>query len=440
MRSTFRDLIYDRQNGAESTRSYDDVLREVQGHISRSHAVELAQCIAEKESANRVKSLISGFLVTHHIRLNNLTMEELTEKIYLDMAGFGFLEKYIYDENVEEINGNAWNDIEIVTQTSYRKLPEAFSSPEQAVDMVKKMVRLGGLVIDNTNPAVDSFLTPRIRISAMIPPITDRDRGVVFSLRKQQKASITKEELIESGTATGAMLDFLSLCVNHGVSVGVAGKTGSGKTTDISFLLNTVDEDKRIFIIEETRELNLVNEDANGRPLNRVIHTCVRPSELERADVSMTDLLRKSLRFHPDLLVLAEMRGKEAVDVVESARTGHTVVTSLHANSASKAYTRILSMYQMAVTAIPPHIILSFIAEAFPIMVFKKQMPDGSRRVMEIVEALGVWDGSMRTQTLYRYDQQSGGHKQVHPISEALAQSLLENDAPMEKIETFIRR
>jgi len=440
MSKTFRDLIYDRQNGAESTRSYDDVLREAQDHISRSHADELALCIAEKESTGRVKSLISAFLAAHHIRLNSMSMEELTEKIYLDMAGFGYLEKYIYDETVEEINGNAWNDIEIVTQTAYRKIPEAFSSPEQAVDMVKKMVRLGGLVIDNTNPAVDSFLTPRIRISAMIPPVTDRERGVVFSLRKQRKARITREELIGTGTATGEMLDFLSLCVNHGVSVGVAGKTGSGKTTDISFLLNTVDKDKRIFIIEETRELDLVNEDGNGRPLNRVIHTCTRPSDLEQADVNMTGLLRKSLRFHPDLLVLAEMRGKEAVDVVESARTGHTVVTSLHANSAAKAYTRILSMYQMAATAIPPHIILSFIAEAFPIMVFKKQMPDGSRRVMEIVEALGVQDGSMRTRTLYRYNQQSGRHERVHPISEALAQTLLENDASMEKIETFTWR
>ena len=103
------------------------------------------------------------------------------------MAGFGFLEQYIYDDAIEEINGNSWNDIEIVTQTGYRKVAERFASPEQAMDMVKKMVRLGGLIIDNTNPAVDSFLTPRIRISAMIPPIVDPERGVVFSLRKQQR-------------------------------------------------------------------------------------------------------------------------------------------------------------------------------------------------------------------------------------------------------------
>jgi pilus assembly protein CpaF len=437
MPDTLRDILYNRQNTAASELSYEDVLRDAREYISRTHAGELALCIAERDSAQRVRNLIADYLAAHYVRLNGLGIEELTQRLYLDMAGFGFLEQYIYDDAIEEINGNSWNDIEVVTQTGYRKVPERFASPEQAMDMVKKMVRLGGLIIDNTNPAVDSFLTPRIRISAMIPPIVDPERGVVFSLRKQQKARITREELIDTGTASAEMLDFLSLCANHGVSVGIAGRTGSGKTTDISYLLNSVDKDKRIFVIEETRELDLVNEDEAGRPLNRVIHTCTRPSELEQADVDMTELLRKSLRFHPDLLVLAEMRGKEAVDVVESARTGHTVLTSLHANSAAKAYTRILSMYQMATTSIPPQVILSFICEAFPVMFFKKQMSDGSRRVMEIVEALGVDDGGVRTRTLYRYDAQTGRHERVHPISEALAQTLAENDAPADTIKKF---
>ena len=439
MAETLRDLLYNRQSVASTELSYEDVLRDTREYISRAHAGELALCVAERGSTERVKALISGFLARHHIRLDGMDMDQLTQRLYLDMAGLGFLEQYIYDDAVEEINGNAWNDIEIVTQTGYRKVPESFTSPEQAADTVKKMVRLGGLTLDNANPAVDSFLTTRIRISAMIPPVTDPERGVVFSLRKQQKARITREELIESGTASGEMLDFLSLCVNHGVSVGIAGRTGSGKTTDISFLLNSVDKDKRIFVVEETRELDLINEDEAGRPLNRVIHTCARSSELERSDVDMTELLRKSLRFHPDMLVLAEMRGSEAVDVVESARTGHTVLTSLHANSAAKAYTRILSMYQMAATSIPPQIILSFICEAFPIMIFKKQMSDGSRRVVEIVEALGVENAKVLTRTLYRYDPKIGRHVRVSPISPALVQTLTENDAAQEKLIPFSR-
>ncbi len=439
MRNTFRDLIYERQAPAGTNRTYDDVLNEVREYIGTNHADELALCITRQDSADRVKGLIADFVAVHHVRLPELGMEQLTQKLYLDMAGFGFLEKYIYDQDIEEINGNAWNDVEVVTQTGYHKIPECFSSPEQAVDIIKKMVRLGGLVIDNSSPTVDSYLTQGIRISAMIPPITDPERGVAFSLRRQRMAKITKEELISSGTATEEMLDFLILCVNHCVSIGIAGRTGSGKTTDISFLLNSVDKDKRIYTIEETRELDLVNEDENGRPLNRVIHTCIRPSELTNADVSMTDLLRHSLRYHPDLLILSEMRGAEAMTVVESARTGHTVVTSLHANSANKAYNRILSMYQMAATSIPSHVILTFIMEAFPIVVYKKQMPDGSRRITEIVEALGVENAKVVTHTLYRFNQKNQRHERVHPISEALAQTLAENDAPPEQIQRFTK-
>lgn len=174
-------------------------------------------------------------------------------------------------------------------------------------------------------------------------------------------------------------------------------KTGSGKTTDISFLLNAADRSKRIYTIEETRELDLFSEDENGFAQNRVIHTCTRPSDMDNADIDMNDLLRKALRFSPDIIAVAEMRGAEAMVAQEAARTGHTVVTSLHANSARKAYNRILSMCQMSGTAINTNILLGFVVEAFPIMVFKRQFADGIRRIMEIHEAkryIGIPCGS----------------------------------------------
>jgi pilus assembly protein CpaF len=238
------------------------------------------------------------------------------------------------------------------------------------------MVRLGGLVLDGTNPIVDSYITEGIRVSAMIPPVADRRGGAVFSIRRQRMAHVTKDQLIGWNTATAEMLDFLALCINHGVSIGIAGKTGSGKTTDIGFLLNAADKSKRIYTIEETRELDLFSADADGHSQSRVIHTCTRPSELQQADIDINDLLRKAMRFSPDIIAVAEMRGAEAMVAQEAARTGHTVVTSLHANSARKAYNRILSMCQMSGTGIDTNILMSFVVEAFPIMVFKRQFPD----------------------------------------------------------------
>lgn len=305
---------------------------------------------------------------------------------------------------------------------------------------MRKMVRLGGLVLDGTNPIVDSYITEGIRISAMIPPVADRRCGAVFSIRRQRMAKVTKQQLVEWQTATPEMLDFLSLCINHGVSIGIAGKTGSGKTTDISFLLNTAEKDKRIYTIEETRELDLFNKDDDGNVQNRVIHTCTRPSEMANANIDMNDLLRKAMRFSPDIIAVAEMRGEEAMVAQEAARTGHTVITSLHANSARKAYNRILSMCQMSGTNISTSILMHFVVEAFPLMVFKRQFPDGTRRIMEIVEATGVKDGAVNANTLFRFDTQSGdagSYVQVGMISDALADVLLENGAGSTAIKLF---
>ena len=426
-------------NDAEtpSTALYEDMLEKTRQHISEKYSDELSAVITDPAAKEVVHRLIGDYVKESELKIDGLDIKELTDRLFNDMAGFGFLEKYIIDPDVEEINGNSWKDIEIVTRSGWRKIPERFLSPQHAADTMRKMVRLGGLVLDDTNPIVDSYITEGIRVSAMIAPVTDRRSGVVFSIRRQRMAKISKEQLVSWHTATPEMLEFLMLCVNHGVSVGIAGKTGSGKTTDISYLLNTVDMSKRIFTIEETRELDLFSEDKDGNAQKRIIHTCVRPSDLQKADIDMNDLLRESLRFSPDIIAVAEMRGAEAMVAQEAARTGHVVVTSLHANSARKAYGRILSMCQMSVTNISTPILMGFVVEAFPIMVFKKQMADGTRRIMEIVEATGIEDGVVQATTLYRFDIETQQHLHVGVISDHLAQQLLDDGVDKKMLVQF---
>lgn len=434
MSLTLRELAYRKQD-VQKRNPYETVLEQVRAAISKDHADMLAQCITEKSASEAIKRLIGEYVTAHQFRVDGLTALALADRLYGDMAGFGFLDKYISDTEIEEINGNSWRDIEIVTRSGWYKTPEHFLSPQHAEDTLRKMVRLGGLVLDGTNPIVDSYITQGIRISAMIPPVTDKRSGAVFSIRRQRMAKVTKQQLVEWRTTTPEMLHFLTLCVNHGISVGFAGKTGSGKTTDIAFLLNAADMNNRIYTIEETRELDLFSVDEQGHAQNRVIHTCIRPSDIENADVDMNDLLRKAMRFSPDIIVVAEMRGAEAMTAQEAARTGHTVVTSLHANSARKAYGRILSMCQMSGTNISTNILMGFVAEAFPIMVFKKQMPDGSRRIMEIVEATGVRDGTVQARTLFRFED--GKFVHVGSISDILTMTLLENGAPAASVGRF---
>ncbi len=438
---TLREIAYDkRQNTTELKTAYETVLEQVQTYISANHADELAQSITEKKSLESIKRLIAEFIGNNTLSADNLSMEQLTERLYVDMVGFGFLDKYIADDEVEEINGNSWRDIEIVTRTGWHKIQEHFMSPGHAEDTLRKMVRLGGIVLDGTNPIADSYITQGIRVSAMIPPVADRRSGAVFSIRRQRMAKVTREQLVDWQAASPEMLDFLVLCLNHGVSIGLAGKTGSGKTTDISFLLNAVDRNKRIYTIEETRELDLFSVDEEGNAQNRVIHTCTRPSDLDNADVDMNDLLRKALRFSPDIIAVAEMRGMEAMVAQEAARTGHAVVTTLHANSARKAYNRILSMCQMSGTNISTTVLMSFVAEAFPIMVFKRQFPDGTRRIMEIVEATGTQNGMVQANTLFRFetDGENGMFVQLNGISDELADMLRENGADKTTVDRLM--
>lgn len=443
MSKTFRAIAYNARDEAPVTQDgYEMILEQTRTYISREHADSLSAVIADEEAADTVHRLIAVFVDENHLHLTGFDMQQLVDRLYGDMAGFGFLDKYIYDADIEEINGNSWNDIELITAEGVFKIGEHFSSPQRAVDMIRKMARLGGLILDNTSPAVDSYLTRGIRISALIPPLVDMDVGAVFSLRRQRMARVSKEQLVTWGTATDEMLTFLSTCANHGVSIGVAGRTGSGKTTDISYLLGSLGHDKRIFTIEETRELDLVQLDDDGKVLNRVIHTCTRPSGLTGSSVDASELLRKALRFHPDIIVPAEMRGAEAMIAQEAARTGHTVITSLHANSARMAYKRILSMCQMSDTKITTHVLMGMVIEGFPIMVFKKQMPDGKRRIMEIVEATGSWDGDVQANTLFRFSIHpdcSGEFVRVNGISEQLADLMLENGADPALVEHFRR-
>jgi pilus assembly protein CpaF len=426
---TLREYAYGAKVAETKQDPYEATLEQARAHMAQVHSGTLAQSILEKTAAETVKRILREYIGQHRLHVDGLTMQQLSEKLYGDMAGFGFLDKYIADPDIEEINGNSWWDIEIVMRSGWKKAPERFLSPKHAEDTIRKMVRLGGLILDGTNPIVDSYLTEGIRISAMIPPVADRRCGVAFSIRRQRMARVSKKQLVDWQTATVEMLDFLTLCINHGVSIGIAGKTGSGKTTDISFLLNAADKDKRIYTIEETRELDLFSEDSKGTAQNRVIHTCTRPSDMESADIDMNDLLRKAMRFSPDIIAVAEMRGEEAMVAQEAARTGHTVVTSLHANSAKQAYTRVLSMCQMSRTNIATDILMGFVAEAFPVMVFKRQFPDGTRRMMEIVEATGVREGRVETRTLFDYDTEQGRYRRVNGISEELAGILRDNGA-----------
>ena len=450
------DLIYRanklRSDSGESMQAqdYSEILDKLQRIIAKNHSAELAQVLYSEKAEEKLKDLIMRYLNSEQLVAKDKgNISELVDAIYYDMAGMGVLSPYLQDTDTEEINVNGYGGIWVLYRDRKVRLNETFGTPEACSNIVRKMSRFGNVILDGSKPIGDSFIARGVRMSGAISPCVDPDAGAIASIRKQKPSFITRENLIEWDTATAEELDFLTLCVNNGVSVAIAGATGSGKTADMGYILSCVPPDKRIVTIEDTRELSLAKFDENGVMINDVIHLLTKE---EPNPISMLDLLKLSLRLHPEILVPAEMRGKEALTVQEAGRTGHTIVSTLHANSARTAYDRILTMCLEAGTSLSEERLLKNIVEAFPIMLFKMQLPDKSRKYMEIFEATGVENGEVTGSTLYKYvidhyerDKDGkiikavGTHKRLGCISPALAEKLLIGGVPQEEILRFTK-
>jgi pilus assembly protein CpaF len=453
-RFSVNDLIYRankrRSDSGESIKAqdYGEILDKLQRLIAKNHSAELAQVLYSEEAEEKLKDLIMRYLNSEQLVAKNLNnISELVDAVYYDMAGMGLLSPYLKDSDVEEININGFSGIWVLYKDKKVRLNEIFTNSEACSNIVRKMSRFGNVILDGSKPIGDSFIARGIRMSGAITPCVDQDAGAIASIRKQKPSYITRENLIEWDTATAEELDFLTLCVNNGVSVAIAGATGSGKTADMGYILSCVSSDRRIVTIEDTRELSLAQFDENGVMINDVIHLLTKE---EPNPITMLDLLKLSLRLHPQILVPAEMRGKEALTVQEAGRTGHTIVSTLHANSARTAYDRILTMCLEAGTSLSEERLLKNIVEAFPIMLFKMQLPDKSRKYMEIFEARGVQNGEVIGNTLFKYvvdhyerDESGkitkvvGSHKRLGCISSTLAERLLIGGVPKKEIQRF---
>ena len=425
---------------------YGAILTSVRDSINRSGSEKLS----EKEDKREVEVILKALIRKSLLRLeldsyDKEYLEKLEQRLYDDMAGFGCITKYISDDSVEEINCNSWDNIYIVRNGSVENLDVHFLTPGQCGDITRRMVRRGGQIIDGTMPICDSYIDKGVRISAMAPPVIEESKGAAFSIRRQRLLKLTKEDMVQNGVALGEQLDLMIMCINHGVSVGIAGSTGSGKTSDINFLLNRVDPNKRIYAIEDTRELDL--DPLGGK--RQIVYTKTREGGSDKFNITADKLLRTALRFHPDIIVPAEMRGAEAMTAQEAGRTGHTIVTGFHADNAIDAYTRIMTMCKMSGTDLTEETLMKNIVRAYPIMCYKAQLPDGSRKCMQLIEAVDFVDGEIKYNQIYRfvissmkYDENgkaiiSGYHKRMGHISNKLALRLLENGALPEEIRRF---
>lgn len=425
-------------------KDFSSVLANVQAYISKNYSSLITG--DSQDTKAQMKRYITKYLQDHRVSVNGISGDMLADVLYTEMAEFGFLTKYIFGTGIEEIDINSWRDIEVQYSDGRTvKLEERFDSPEHAVNVIRRMLHVSGMVLDNASPIVLGHLSKNIRIAVLKSPIVDEDVGIAASIRIVNPQSMTKTDFIQSGTATEPMLDFLAHCVRYGISVCVAGATSSGKTTVAGWILTTIPDNKRIYTIENgSRELALVREQ-NNKVMNSVIHTLTRDSDNDRQRIDQIALLDMALRFNPDIVVVGEMRGAEANAAQEAARTGVAVVTTIHSNSSEATYRRMVSLCKRAVD-MSDATLMDYVTEAYPIVVFCKQLENKQRRMMEIQECEIMPDGRRHFRPLYRYIITEnriedgvfvidGHHEQVNVISESLSKRLLENGMPQPLID-----
>lgn len=424
----------------EKGRAFPDVLKEVQEYISSKYSTLMVEEGGE-EVKQQVKRYITKYICDYRIQVKGKTQEQLIDDLYTEMAEFSFLTKYIFGTGIEEIDINSWRDIEVqYSDGRCEKLKEHFESSDHAINVVRRMLHVSGMVLDNASPAVLGHLSKNIRIAVLKTPLVDEDVGIAASIRIVNPQSMQKEDFVSGGTATVEMLDFLAECLRYGISICVAGATSSGKTTLAGWLLTTIPDNKRIFTIENgSRELALVREQ-DGRVTNSVIHTLTRFSENEKQNIDQDLLLDMALRFNPEIICVGEMRSSEAYTAQESARTGHTVLTTIHSNSCESTYSRMRTLCKRKYD-MDDEVLMDLVTEAFPIIVFAKQLENKKRRLMEIMECEITKEGERRFNPLFRYEITEnrmegdsyiikGAHKKVCGISEGLKKRFLENGMP----------
>ena len=330
-----------------------------------------------------------------------------------------------------------------------RRLANVIVENKDFEDVIRRMLQNSGKVLDNASPIITSRLARNIRISVIKTPVLDEDAGVAASIRIVNPRNLSKADFVQSGTATEEMLDFLSACLRYGVSICVAGATSSGKTTVAGWLLSTIPDRKRIFTIEDgSRELQLIREH-DGRVTNSVVHTQTRDSENERQRIDQIALLDIALRFNPDIICVGEMRGPEANAAQEAARVGIAVLTTIHSNSSEGTYRRMVSLCKRAVDT-PDDTLMGYVTEAYPIVVYCRQLENKQRRITNISECEILPDGSRRLHKLYEYhitdnhleDNRfiiEGEHRKCEEISESLRRRFIENGMPLGALAQFVQ-
>ena len=374
----------------------DQARRAVQPLVMSRIDLAAAVSLPRKELVRQLEALVGELLVEHRIQLNRPEQADLVYQIVNDMLGLGPLEPLLEDDGITDIMINGPKQIYIEKKGKLELTGVTFEDNAHLLNICNRIVSRIGRRVDESNPICDARLLDGSRVNIIIPPLAID--GASVSIRKFGKRQIGFDQMAQQGNISPAMATLLRVAARCRLNMVVSGGTGSGKTTMLNALSGMIDNGERVVTIEDAAELRMQQP--------HVVRLETRPANLEgNGEVNMRDLVKNALRMRPDRIILGEVRGPEAIDLLQAMNTGHDgSMGTLHANRPREALTRLENMVTMGVASLPPKAIRSQIAGSLQMIVQISRMRDGVRRVTHITEVMGMEGEVIITQDLFTYE------------------------------------
>lgn len=376
-----------------TTEQERDIVLDIKNYISSN--LSLSQ-ISDEELQDKVEEIVAQKIGNVYCSIDQRV--SIVEQVYSSIRGFGLLDSIIKDDTITEVMINGPKNIFIEQGGRLTKLDKQFESQRKLEDVIQRIVGLAGREVNQANPICDTRLPDGSRVNVVLPPIALC--GPTVTIRKFSKTPMTIEKLIEYGSITQEIADILQLLVKAKYNIFISGGTGSGKTTFLNALSNYIPKDERVITIEDSAELQIEG-------IENLVSLETRNANASGAgQITIRDLIKSSLRMRPERIIVGEVRGGEALDMLQAMNTGHDGSLSTgHANSTEDMLSRLETMVLQGAAGLPLEAIRQQIASAVDIIIHLSRLRDKSRKTMEITEVVRYENGKIILNPLYVFEE-----------------------------------
>lgn len=364
--------------------------------LIKSIDMELVLKLSHEELKEQISKFVFANAQSQRIKLSKAEHKAISDSIFFDMVGLGPLEVLLADEEISDIVVNAYDKVYVERHGLMKRTNVRFMDDNHVMQIAHRIAHTVGRRIDTSTPLCDARLEDGSRVNIVVPPIALE--GVSISIRKFKQSKLSLEQLVATGSMSQAMLNFLKIATMCATNVIVSGGTGSGKTTLLNALSQLIDPKARIVTCEDAAELQLQQP--------HVVRLESRPQNIEgKGEITIRDLVKNALRMRPDRIIIGEVRGDECIDMLQAMNTGHDgSLSTIHANTAQETLVRLENMIAMSGVSLPHEVVKAQIAGAIELIVQTARLHDGSRKVIEIAEVVGISDeGKIKCNILFKF-------------------------------------